>query len=326
VVQTDSFRFLAYSSRLGVVSGPVSGTPIYEVMLKSLVEAVTRATDGMEESVTYTTVVEGVTLLRSDHERSPNLVIYRPALCVVLQGSKRTLFGDLDFLCLPGEAVLVGVATPGLGRVIQASLSEPYLGIVLEIDMATLREVLEEVEAPAPSDDVVRSGIFRVDFSAELADCALRLLRLADTPRAIPMLAPAIMREICYWLLTGPCAAEVCRLARLSGPTRAIVDSIRVLRERFAEPLRVEELARSANMSPSAFHLRFKALTATSPLQFQKQLRLHEARRLLIAGEANVEAAAFQVGYVSPSQFSREYSRTFWFPPRKDAVLAVASR
>lgn len=294
-------------------------------MLKALIEAVSRATDGPQEEVLFMTELKGLALLRSDRERSPNLVIYRPALCVVLQGRKQTAFGDLDYECGAGEAVLVGIATPGLGRVIEASPTEPYLGLVIELDMPTLREVLEEIDAPESPDDGVRTGIFSIDFDEHLADCALRMVRLLETPRAIPMLAPAIMREICYWLLTGPRAAEVCRIARLSGPTRAIVDSIRVLRERYAEPLRVEELARAANMSPSVFHLRFKALTATSPLQFQKHLRLHEARRLLIAGEANVESAAFQVGYQSPSQFNREYSRTFGQPPRRDAHQARAS-
>jgi len=293
-------------------------------MLESLVEAVTRATDGQKQDVAFPTPIEGLTFLRSDLERSPNLVIYRPAICVVLQGRKRTSFGDVEFDCRAGEAVLVGIATPGVGRVVQASPTEPYLGLVIELDMATLREVLEEIDAPSTRDDEVRTGIFRVDFEGPLADCALRMVRLLDTPRAIPLLSPAIMREICYWLLTGSQGGEVCRLARLTGPTRAIVDSIRMLRERYAEPLRVDELARAANMSASVFHLRFKELTSTSPLQFQKHLRLHEARRLLIANEANVETAAFRVGYISPSQFSREYSRTFGQPPRRDAVRAHA--
>ena len=258
--------------------------------------------------------------MRSNHERSPNLVIYRPALCVALQGRKRTAFGDLTLETAPGEAVLVGIATPGLGRVIEASPTEPYLGLVLELDLATLREVLEEVDVPDAAYDVTQAAIFRVDFDVHLIECALRLVRLLDSPQAIPILAPGIMREICYWLVTGPHGAEVCRLARLNGQARAIVDSLRSLRERFAEPLRVEDLAREANMSSSVFHQRFKELTATSPLQYQKQMRLHEARRLLVGGEANVESAAFQVGYQSPSQFSREYARTFGEPPRRNAL------
>jgi len=289
-------------------------------MLEGLIEAVLRVTESGAEHVAIATAVDGLTLLRSNHARSPNMVIYRPALCVVLQGAKESSFGDLEFNCGPGDAVLVGIATPSVGKVVQASATEPYLGMVIELDMAIFREVLEEIDVPSLPDDAVQSGVFAVSFDATLADCALRMVRLLETPRAIPVLAPAIMREICYWLLTGPSGPAVCHVARLSGPTRAIVDSLRLLRERFAEPLRVEDLARAANMSPSVFHHRFKALTSTSPLQYQKHLRLHEARRLLMAGEANVETAAFRVGYVSPSQFSREYTRTFGLPPRRDAV------
>lgn len=294
-------------------------------MSESLVEAVTRLTEARQESTAFPTAVEWLTLLRADHERTPNLVLYRPALCIVLQGAKTTAFGDLRFDCGPGQAVLVGIATPGLGRVVRASPEEPYIGLIIELDMATLREVLEEIDSPPALDETVQAGIFGVDFDGPLADCARRMVGLLDTPRAIPVLAPAIMREICYWLLTGPHRAEVCRIVRLSGPVRAIVDSLRILRERFAEPLRVEELARAANMSASVFHLRFKALTATSPLQYQKRLRLHEARRLLIGNEANVETAAFRVGYESPSQFSREYTRTFGLSPRRDAASLRAS-
>ena len=290
-------------------------------MLGSLVEAVARATEGGGERTAFPTAVEGLTLLRADRERSPNLVLYRPSLCVVVQGAKRTAFGELRFDCDAGGALFVGIATAALGRIVQASPTEPYLGLVIELDMATLREVLEEVDVPSAPDDAVRAGVFRVEFEGALADCARRMVSLLDTPRAIPTLAPAIMREIGYWLLTGPHGGEVCRMARLNGPTRAIVDALRILRERFAEPLRVEELARAANMSPSAFHLRFRALTATSPLQYQKSLRLHEARRLLMASEANVETAAFRVGYESPSQFSREYARTFGLPPRRDTAF-----
>lgn len=294
-------------------------------MQETLTQAITRLTEGRSDEVAIPTAVDGLTLLRSDHKRNPSLVVYRPALCVVLQGRKRTAFGESHYECAAGDAVLVGIATPGIGQVIEASASEPYLGLVVEIDMPTLREVLEEVEPPIVDDDTIRPGIFPVDFEGPLADCAARMVRLIETPRAIPLLAPAIMREICYWLLTGPRGAEVCRVAKVGGPTRAIVDSLRVIREHFAEPLKVEELARNANMSPSVFHLRFKALTSTSPIQYQKQLRLHEARRLLMEGEANVETAAFQVGYQSPSQFNREYSRTFGMSPRRDAVRHQAA-
>lgn len=293
-------------------------------MRETLIEAVSRATEGTSDHEVFTTAVEGLVLIRANQVQRPKLVAYQPVLCVVLQGRKVTEFGDRDFSTGPGDAVFVGVDTMGMGRVVEASPSEPYLSVVIALDMATLREVLEEVEVPPMTEEAMPRGVFKVDFDGSLADCALRMVRLLDTPRAIPLLAPAIMREICYWLLTGPHGPEICRVARLTGPTRAIVDALRILRERYTEPLRVEELARAANMSPSVFHLRFKALTATTPLQYQKHLRLHEARRLLMDGETNVEAVAFQVGYQSPSQFSREYSRAFGLSPKRDAVSGKA--
>ncbi|MGZ5840876.1 MAG: helix-turn-helix domain-containing protein [Xanthobacteraceae bacterium] len=151
-----------------------------------------------------------------------------------------------------------------------------------------------------------------------LADCVLRAVRLLDKPKAISALYPAIMREICYWLLAGPHGGEIALMTLAGRHTPRIVKAIHVLRDRFAKPIRIEELAAIAKLSPSAFHRQFKALTSMTPLQYQKRLRLLEARRLMVSAAANVETAAFQVGYESPSQFSREYSRMFGLPPRRD--------
>jgi len=145
-------------------------------------------------------------------------------------------------------------------------------------------------------------------------------VRLLGTLQAIPVLYPAIMREICYWLLSGPHGGEVIDMTMAKSHTRHVISAIHSLRERFSEPIRIEELASVAHLSPSAFHRQFKAITSMTPLQYQKQLRLLEARRLMVAEEANVETAAFQVGYESPSQFSREYSRLFGLPPRRDVA------
>jgi len=159
------------------------------------------------------------------------------------------------------------------------------------------------------------------NFDGPLADCALRMVRLLGTPQAIPVLYPAIMREICYWLLSGPEGGEVVQMTLANSHARCVLSAIHCLRERFAEPVRIEELASVAHLSPSAFHRQFKSITSMTPLQYQKQLRLLEARRLMVTEEATVETAAFQVGYESSSQFSREYSRMFGLPPRRDAVL-----
>ena len=147
-----------------------------------------------------------------------------------------------------------------------------------------------------------------------------RLIRLLATPQAIPLLVPAIQRELCFWLLTGRHGSEICKLAHPDSHTQRIAQAIHVLRGDFARPIRIEELAAAARMSASSFHQHFKALTSMTPLQYQKNLRLLEARRLMLDETANATAAAYRVGYESPSQFSREYARMFGAPPRRDVA------
>ena len=285
-----------------------------------LVEAVRRFTEDQPGEGPFVRVIEGLSILRSDHEKPPNHVIFQPALCIVVQGAKWVMFGDRRFDYRAGQAVVVSVEMPLLGRVAEASPAEPYLGLILEFDPAILREVLEGLGSPPTIGEEPKPGLFVVDLDGPLTDCTLRMVRLIDTPDAVPVLRPLIMREICYWLLTGPHGGEVAAIALANTHPRSILRAIHALRDRFAEPIRVEELAGIARLSASTFHRQFKAITSMTPLQYQKRLRLLEARRLLMAGSANVEAAAFQVGYESPSQFSREYSRMFGAPPRRDAV------
>lgn len=286
-----------------------------------LVEAVRSYTEAQKGSSPFVTAISGLTLLRSDHEKRTNHLIYKPALCVVVQGAKWTTFGDRRFEYQAGQALVVTVEMPALGTVAEASPIEPYLGVIIEFDLGLMREVVETMEnvdtPPRVSGDMGR-GVFVTDFDGPLADCALRMVRLLGTPQAIPVLYPAIMREICYWLLSGPHGGEVMKMTVAKSHTRSVISAIHSLRDRFSEPIRIEELASAARMSPSAFHRQFKSITSMTPLQYQKQLRLLEARRLMVADEANVETAAYQVGYESPSQFSREYSRMFGMPPHRD--------
>jgi transcriptional regulator GlxA family with amidase domain len=167
-------------------------------------------------------------------------------------------------------------------------------------------------------------SVFVEDLREPLADCLVRLIRLLSMPNAIPILYPSIMREICFWLLTGPHADEVRRFALPNGQTQRITRAIQILREQYSRPLRIEELAVAAGMSASSFHQHFRALTAMTPLQYQKQLRLLEARRLLIDGGINTAHAAYRVGYESASQFSREYARMFGQPPKRDVTEVKA--
>jgi AraC-like DNA-binding protein len=290
-------------------------------MLEKFAEAVKRYTEAQAGASPFVTAVPGLTLLRSDQVKRTTHLIYKPALCIVAQGAKWTTFGDRRFEYRAGQALVVTVEMPAFGTVAEASPTEPYLGVIIEFDMGIIRDVMESMKTldilPVMNDDVGQ-GVFVTNFDGSLADCALRMVRLLETPQAIPILYPAIMREICYWLLSGPDGGEVIRMTLGKSHTRDVLHAIHALRDRFAEPMRIEELASAAHLSPSAFHRQFKSITSMTPLQYQKQLRLFEARRLMVAEEANVETAAFQVGYESPSQFSREYSRLFGMPPRRD--------
>jgi AraC-like DNA-binding protein len=289
-------------------------------MLSDLAQAVKRYTDAQNGQSPFKTAIAGLTILRSNHEKRPNHLIFQPALCITVQGAKSAMFGDQRFEYGAGQALVVSVEMPGFGTVVEASPSEPFLGIILEFDLTILREVIAELASPPAASPKVSKGVCVVDFDGPLADCALRMVRLLDIPKAIPILYPAIMREICYWLLTGPQGGDVVKMTLANSHTQRVVTAIHTLRDRFAEPVRIKELASIAQMSPSAFHRHFKAITSMTPLQYQKQLRLLEARRLMVSEAANVETAAFQVGYESPSQFSREYSRMFAMSPRRDVA------
>ena len=295
-------------------------------MLDKLVEVVGRYTEAQNGSSPFVTAVPGLTLLRSDHPKPPSHLIFKPALCVVVQGTKWAIFGNTRLDYKAGQALVVSVETPGFGTVAEATAAEPYLSLVIEFNLGLMREVMESMntgnlDAPTLAGSAARRGVLVTNFDGPLAECALRMVRLLDTPQAIPVLYPAIMREICFWLLSGPESGEVLQMTLAGSHSRCVLSAIHALRERFAEPVRIEELASVAHLSLSAFHRQFKSITSMTPLQYQKQLRLLEARRLMVAEEATVETAATLVGYESSSQFSREYARMFGMPPRRDAVL-----
>jgi len=287
-------------------------------MANELAQALLRFTNKQTGASPFATAIDTMIVMRSDQPKPPAHMISRPALCVVAQGAKWATIGGNRLEYRAGQALLIGVETPSIGQVVEAHPGEPCLVLAFELDLAIMRSVAEELEHPPGMSGEIGHGVFVTDFQGPLADCALRLVRLLDTPKAIPALYPVIMREICYWLLTGPHGGEVARIALANSPSRNVIGALHSLRDRFREAVRVEELAAIARMSPSAFHRQFKALTALTPLQYQKQLRLLEARRLLVSRSFNVETAAFEVGYESPSQFSREYTRMFGAPPKRD--------
>lgn len=267
------------------------------------------------------TEIEDLILLRADHKKPPNHILARPAICVVAQGGKWTSFGAERHHYRVGQALIVAVDMPSIGRVVEASPDLPFLGAVVQLDRAVLREVLAQMKRePAPDDHRHASAARVIAMSKALTDCVTRLVELLHKPEAAPVLAPLVLRELCYWLLVSPAAGTLIDMTLGYERADHILRSIGMLREQYARPLRIAELAAEARLSESAFHRQFKAVTAMTPLQYQKQLRLLEARRLIRAERSKVEAAAYATGYESASQFSREYSRLFGVAPRQDAA------
>ncbi|MFP8965668.1 AraC family transcriptional regulator N-terminal domain-containing protein [Pokkaliibacter sp. CJK22405] len=285
-------------------------------MITQLASALRAITDPPPDAYPYLTPVEGMMILRASAPRPPSHLIHRPALCAVAQGAKWTAFGEGRYDYRAGQALVVNIEMPAVGRVYDASEAMPFLGLVMELDLSILGEVLQQLAIEPAAQDF--RAIDVLDLNDELIHCLWRATQLLHEPTALQVLYPGIMREICYWLLTGPQGASIAHMALGHQHTHRVLSAIHALRARYAEPIRVEELAAIAQLSPSAFHRHFKRLTAMSPVQYQKQLRLLEARRLLVDKVSNIEKAASQVGYESPSQFSRDYTRFFGDAPRRD--------
>lgn len=244
-------------------------------------------------------------------------LVYEPSLCVVAQGAKQVLLADEAYRMDPAQSLLVSVDLPVAACVIEASPSQPYLGLRISIDLAVVGEILADGIANTPLASAER-GLAVTALDPPLLDAVGRLVDLLECPKDIAPLAPLVLREITYRVLAGPQGARLRQIASAGAPAHRIARAIRWLKEHFTDPLRVESLAKHVRMSPSAFHLHFKGVTAMSPLQYQKRLRLQEARRLMLGEGLDAAEAAFRVGYESPSQFSREYRRLFGAPPRQD--------
>lgn len=273
-----------------------------------------------------TTPIAGFAIFRAFAPVGPTRSIYRPLMSLVLQGSKRFMAGEQVLPFGAGQSLIVHADVPVTGWVTEASAAAPYLAVALDIEMALVREIMQELPVPAGVASPSAARAFVDDIDEALLDCAARLLRLLDRPEAIPVLRGGIVREMHYWLLSGRHGAALRKLAAPDGRADRIARAVGRLRTDYARAIRVEDLAAISGMSLSSFHQHFKAATSVTPLQFQKQLRLLEARRLLLGGGANVSRAAIEVGYESVSQFTREYARMFGAPPRRDvARLATAA-
>ena len=277
----------------------------------------------------YDTALPALRLSRFSSPSDLVALVYEPSLCVVAQGAKEVLLADETYRLDPAQSLLVSVDLPVAARVVEASPGRPYLAVRIALDPAVVGELLADGMAASPSPPLgpPARGLAVTPVEPPLLDAVSRLVALLDSPRDVVALAPLVLREITYRLLAGPQGSRLRQIASAGAPAQRIALAIRWLKDHFADPLRVESLARRVRMSQSAFHLHFKGVTAMSPLQYQKRLRLQEARRLMLGEGLDAAEAAFRVGYESPSQFSREYRRTFGAPPRQDvAALKVEAQ
>ncbi|AKU97854.1 Transcriptional regulator, AraC family [Labilithrix luteola] len=284
---------------------------------RELVEIITRHTSSDGE---FKTAIPTLHLSRRSSPSQPLHTALRPCFALVVQGAKSLTIGNETLEYGVGNFLVASLDLPIVSRVTAASATKPNLGIGLAIDSDRLAGMFARLDVTklTSTAGVTTRGVGVNRVSPPLLDAVVRLLRLLDRQEDIPALAPLYEQEILYRLLTGPCASRLLHIAKADTPTKGVAKATSWLADHFAEPLRIEELARRVGMSVSSLHHHFKAITAMSPLQYQKQLRLGEARRLILVEHLEVAHASFRVGYQSPSQFSREYARMFGKPPRRD--------
>jgi AraC-like DNA-binding protein len=262
--------------------------------------------------------LEGLRLRRASSPTELGHGVSYPALCVIAQGSKEILLGDNRYRYDPAHYLITTAALPITSRITEASEERPYLGLVLRLDPTLVGSVMVEDGHPAPRGHAAMKAIDVSLLDADLLDAVVRLVRLLDSPAKTRFLAPLIKREIVYRLLKGEQGGRLHHIAALAGHTHRIVEAIERLRTDFDQPLRIEDIARELGMSVSGFHHHFKEVTAMSPLQFQKQIRLQEARRLMLGEDLDAASAGYRVGYGDASHFNREYKRLFGAPPMRD--------
>jgi AraC-like DNA-binding protein len=264
------------------------------------------------------TAIPGVSLARRDAPTPPTSSLYEPSLCVVAQGVKRVLLSADTYVLDAHHFLLTAVDLPTVVQILHASREQPYLSLLVQLDPRELAQLMADSHLPPPQAQPASRGMALGEVTGPLLSACHRLLDLLAAPQDIPILAPLIQREILYRLLVGEQGARLRQIASAGSQSHQIAQAIDWLMRHYTLPLRIDDLAAQVHMSPSTFHHHFRALTAMSPLQYQKWLRLNEARRLMLTERLDAATAAFQVGYESPSQFSREYSRVFGAPPLHD--------
>jgi AraC-like DNA-binding protein len=289
--------------------------------LEDLKSAIARFTDS---DGIHATPIPGLSLMRLSHPTEPTHGLIQPTLCIVAQGKKRTITGDRALNYDASKFLVVSADTPIIGQVIEASPENPYLCLKLDLDPAAITELLIDVGGLGGGAAEADASIAVTSLTPELIDAATRLVRLLASPDDIRVLAPMVRREVLYRVLQTDQATRLQQIAVAESRLQQVNRAIGWIRANFRDTFAIETVAAEARMSASSLHVHFKAVTAMSPLQYQKQLRLQEARRLMLAEAVDAASAGHRVGYDSPSQFSREYARTFGAPPLRDVARLKA--
>ena len=276
---------------------------------------IAQLTENGEQSVT---AIKGLSLFRGDQPTSPLSILYEPSICLVVQGVKRVLLEEDSYIYDTKNFLITSVHLPTLVQIMEASPEKPYLGLRLTLDMREMAQLIMDSQLPQPRTLAAGRGMAIGEVTLPLLTAFQRLIDLLTEQQDIPILAPLIQREIIYRLLVGEQGERLRQIASMGSQGHRIAQAIEWLQCNFTHPLRIEDFARQFNMSTSTLHHHFRTMTAKSPLQYQKWLRLNEARRLMLSENHDATRAAFEVGYESPSQFSREYHRLFGAPPLRD--------
>jgi len=292
------------------------------VALEGLRQSIAQWTDKGDQLVT---AIPGLSLYRRDEPTQPMSGMYEPSICLIAQGAKRVLLGDEPYVYDAQHFLITSVNLPTVAQIIKASRERPWLGLKLKLDQREISQLMVNSNLPPLRTQQSSRGMAIGEVTLPLISAFQRLIDLLAEPKDIPILAPIIQREIVYRLLVGDQGARLRQMASAGSQSQQIARAIDWLKSHFTNPVRIEDLATQVNMSTSTFHHHFRALTAMSPLQYQKWLRLNEARRLMLSERLDATSAAFQVGYQSPSQFSREYSRSFGAPPLRDITILRTS-
>jgi AraC-like DNA-binding protein len=283
--------------------------------IRALCDLIERYSEG---DGAHATAIPRLFLHRASSPSEPIHGVYEPAVCFMAQGSKQAMAGEYVFRYRAGDYLIISVDVPIVSQITEATPQHPYLCLRLDLDPAAIGALMLEADVARAGRETPSSSLAVSPIDDDLLDAAIRLLRLLDSPSDIPILAPLAEREILYRLLRGEQASRMGQIAFAESKLQQVNRAITWIKRNFREPLMIETIASEARMSASALYQHFKGVTGMSPLQFQKQLRLQEARRLMLSEAADAAMAGHAVGYESPSQFSREYRRLFGAPPIRD--------